>query len=176
MVIAGGFSPTQLKKCSQVRGENVKICKVSPPSFKLEDQKKKGKLFWENSTSSWVNFKNSSGKKNTPPFRFGSKNSPPKNPGFSSKSAVLPPSPQRTNFIIQGNPRSCQGVSQHILPTKSDETNRSTAPTGGSSNEERLRRFFTYRTTFFACVVWVFFFRFSKVPQLALIQWFPSVA
>ena len=78
---AGGVSPTQLKKYSQVRGEDAKNVKFHHLVSNLKVK-----------TSSWVNFKNRLGKK-SPPFPFGSKNFPKKS-GVFFKISDFPPSPQ----------------------------------------------------------------------------------
>ena len=135
MAIAGGFSPTQLKKYSKVRGENVKYVKFHHLVSNLKVKRKVGSCL---------------GKKNHPPFPFGSKNFPQKS-GFSSKSVLPPP----TERLIQENPRSCQGVCS-IYPTNPKPT---AAPQWPEDTNEERRRFFVPR---FACVVESFFFRFFQ--------------
>ena len=148
---AGGVSPTQLKKYSQVRGEDAKKCKVSPPSFKLEGQNfKLGQL------------QKPFGKKNHPPFRFGSKNSPPKIWGFLQNQQPPSPQPNDSSKKILGAAR-CFVSPRDPKPTET--THRGFSLPRFSLERRNGRRHFV---GFFVC--------FSKLPQLALIQWFPSVA
>ena len=118
-----GFSPTQLKKYSQVRGENVKYVKFHHLVSHLK-VKRKGEVVLGTFNVKSGQLQKLFGKKNHPKVRFGSKNSPQKNLGFSSKSVT------------------CQVFSQHILHTKSETTNRCTAPaptTGGHQRHQFLQ-------------------------------------
>ena len=74
MAIAGGFSPTQLKKYSKVRGENVKYVKFHHLVSNLKVKRKVGSCL---------------GKKITPLFLLGQKISP-KNQSFLQNQFSLP--------------------------------------------------------------------------------------